>query len=145
MGGIVDVGLRAPNTQCSGDYGKPLEKYDCYHGMLQFDLIDTLALVQGPIGPSKDWSFAAGGRRSWVDVWLKPTLEASGAGVTTAPVYYDYQLIAEYQPRKDERLSLRFYGSDDRLELVIKDPLAEDPGFVGGNLNFRTGFYRAQA
>ena len=30
---------------------------------------------------------AIGGRRSWVDAWLKPVLREAGAGVTTAPVY----------------------------------------------------------
>ena len=66
--------------------------------MTQVDLIDARALVQGPLGPVKGWSFAAGVRRSWVDAWLKPVLESAGAGVTTAPVYWDYQVIAETKP-----------------------------------------------
>jgi TonB family protein len=145
MGGIVDVGLRSPNTDCLGDYGKPSGESGCYRGLLQVDMIDTRALVSGPIGSSKEWSFAVAGRRSWVDAWLTPVLEEAGAGVTSAPVYYDYQVIADYQPSKNERLSLRFFGSDDRLEIIINDPLAQDPGIVGGNLTFHTAFYRAQA
>jgi TonB family protein len=144
MGGIVDVGLRSPNTDCLGDFGKPSDKKGCYRGLLQMDLIDARALISGPIGSSKKWSFVAAGRRSWVDTWLTPVLEEAGAGVTSAPVYYDYQLMAEYKPNSTDKLSLRFFGSDDRLEVLIEDPAAQDPGVLGGNLDFHTAFYRAQ-
>ena len=69
-------------------------------------------------------------------------LEEAGSSVTSAPVYYDYQLLAEHK-RGDTKTSVRFYGSDDRLELIITDPFAQDPGF-GGNLRFGNAFYRAQ-
>ncbi len=144
MGGIVDVGLKAPDTRCFGDYGKATDRTGCYHGLAQVDLIDARVLVQGPLGPVKGWSFAAGGRRSWIDAWLKPVLEEAGAGVTSAPVYHDYQVIAETKPNDDSRLSLRFFGTDDRFEILIRDPLAQDPGF-GGNLRFATRFFRSQA
>jgi TonB family protein len=144
MGGIVDVGLRSPNTDCLEDFGKPSDKKGCYRGLLQADLIDTRAMISGPVGSSKEWSFVAAGRRSWVDTWLTPALEEAGAGVTSAPVYYDYQLMAEYKPNARDKLSLRFFGSDDRLEVLIEDPAAQDPGVLGGNLDFHTAFYRAQ-
>ncbi|HYO95754.1 MAG TPA: TonB family protein, partial [Polyangiaceae bacterium] len=142
-GGIIDVGLRAPDTRCVGDYGKATQETGCYHGLVQVDLIDARTLIQGPIGNSKEWSFAVAGRRSWLDAWLGPVLDGAGASVTTAPVYYDYQGIVERRSGKS-RLSLRAYGADDRLEILIKDPAAEDPGF-GGNLVFGTAFYRVQA
>jgi TonB family protein len=141
-GGIVDVKLRSPDTRCYTKNGKVDDtRKDCYHVLLQSDMIDLRALVQGPL-PIDGWTFAAGARRSWLDAWLKPVLEEAGAGVTTAPVYYDYQLIAERRTAKS-RLSLRFFGSDDRLEILIKDPAAQDPAF-GGNVRFGTAFYRGQ-
>jgi TonB family protein len=143
MGGIIDVGLRAPDTDCKV-FGNPNGEQGCYHAMAQFDLIDMRAMAQGPIGPLKNWSFAVAGRRSWVDTWLKPVLKGLGAGVTTAPVYYDGQLILSHKPTRDSELRLQSYVSDDRLEILINDPFAQDPGF-GGNLTFRTGFYRVQA
>ncbi|MFZ5894569.1 MAG: TonB-dependent receptor domain-containing protein [Myxococcota bacterium] len=143
QGGIIDVGLRSPNTRCTGDYGKRSDALGCYHGLLQLDAIDARLMVQGPVGKSKDWSFAIAGRRSWLDTWLKPVLKSSGVGVSTAPVYYDYQAILERRHDK-ARTSLRFYGSDDRLDILINDPAAQDPAF-GGNLTFGTGFYRLQA
>ncbi len=142
-GGVVDVKLRKPDTTCTGDYGKPSDKVGCYHGMAQVDLIDLRALVQGPIAGSKEWSFAAGGRYSWFDRWLKPALEAGGSSVTAAPVYYDYQLIAEHNVR-DSRTSIRAFGSDDRFEIIITDPAAQDPAF-GGSLAFGQSFFRVQA
>ncbi len=143
MGGIVDIGLRKPNVRCYDAYAKPSDRTGCYHGMAQVDLIDLRLLVQGPVPLAKGWTFAAGARRSWIDTWLKPVLEEAGAGVTSAPVYYDYQLIAETEPTRDSRLSMRFYGSNDRLEILIKDPFANDPGF-GGNITFETGFEQGQ-
>jgi TonB family protein len=142
-GGIVDVALRSPDTRCLTVDGKPdpKGKSGCFHGLGQVDLIDGRVLVQGPL-PMKNWSFAAGFRRSWLDVWLKPVLEQAGAGVTTAPRYYDYQLIAEHKSG-GSRTSLRFYGSDDRVAILITDPAAQDPAF-GGSLRFGTAFYRGQ-
>jgi TonB family protein len=144
QGGIVDVALRSPSTRCTGPYAKPIDKKGCYHGFAELDLINGRFLLEGPLGPLKDWSFAVAARRSWFDTWLKPVLEAADAGVTTAPVYYDYQFMAENRPSPRSKLSLRFYGADDRVAILIKDPVANDPGF-GGNITFGTAFYRAQA
>lgn len=130
MGGIVDVGLRSPRN-------------DAFHGMVQLDLIDARAMVEGPI-PWTDnkWTFAAAGRRSWLDAWLGPVLEASGAGVSQAPRYYDYQFMVE---RKWDtgRFRTSFYGSDDGLELLLGEPAPGEPA-LSGNLGFSTAFQRAQ-
>lgn len=144
MGGIVDVGIREPDTSCRGPYGQPTTDKGCFHGLVQVDLIDARVLVQGPL-PIDGWTFAIGGRRSWVDAWLGPVLREAGAGVTTAPVYYDFQAIAETKPSRTSRFSLRFFGSDDALEVLIENPAAQDPGAFGGNLRFGTSFYRVQA
>ena len=130
MGGIVDVGVRDP-------------KKDALHGMAQVDLIDARVLAEGPIGKT-GWNFAVAGRRSYVDVWLKPVLEQSGAGVTTAPVYYDYQAMLTHDVGKDGNFRLLFFGSDDRLDLLLKSVNASDPS-LGGGLSAHTGFWRAQA
>ena len=132
MGGIVDVGIRSPNKD-----GK-------YHGLAQFDLIDGRLLLEGPVPGIKGWSFLAGARRSWVDTWLKPVLTATGAGVTSAPVYYDYQAFLETRPTSRSTFRVGVFGSGDGLELLIRDPFEQDPAF-GGNLAIKTGFYRFEA
>jgi TonB family protein len=141
-GGIVDVGLRSPDTRCFTKGKVDPKRKGCYHAMLQADLIDLRALVQGPL-PIEGFSFALAGRRSWFDTWLRPALEEAGSSVTSAPVYYDYQALAE-RKTEDSRIALRAYGSDDRFEVIITDPAAEDPAF-GGNVRFGTSFFRVQA
>ncbi|HMA96091.1 MAG TPA: TonB-dependent receptor [Polyangiaceae bacterium] len=141
MGGIVDVGLKSPETRCKDEKGNFSERRGCHHGIGQFDLIEGRVLLQGPL-PLKNWSYAVGARRSWVDAWMGPVLKSAGANIKTLPVYYDYQLIAEHKTASGSKLSLRFYGADDRFAAVL-DPLAEEPAF-GGNLRFGTSFYQAQ-
>src|SRR5258708_6248072 len=110
--------------------------------MAQADLIDGRLMLQGPL-PAKDWTFAVAGRRSWVDLWLKPVLEHAGSSVTAAPVYYDYQIIVDHKTSAS-RFSLRSFGSDDKFKIIVTDPAAQDPAF-GGTLSFGTSFYRIQA
>ena len=141
QGGVVDVGLRSPRTECFDKKGALNGKDKCFHGMGQIDFIDTRLMLEGPI--AGDWKFAIAGRRSWIDMFLRPALEASGSTVTNAPVYYDYQMVVERDRGPDDRMSFRFYGSDDRFETIITNPAASDPGF-GGNLRFGTAFTRFQ-
>jgi TonB family protein len=130
MGGIVDVGLTDP-------------KKDKLHGFAQVDLIDTRALVQGPLFDT-GWTFALAGRRSWFDVWLGPVLSATGAGVSVAPVYYDYQAILERDLGKRSSIRFAFFGSDDRLDILLKTASASEPD-LAGTVSAHTGFWRAQA
>lgn len=127
-GGIVDVGVRSP-------------KKDKLHGLLQVDTVDARVLVEGPINDRT--RFMLGGRRSWVDAWLGPALRSTGVGVTTAPVYYDYQAMLEHDLTRDTTARLFFFGSDDRLALTLDSPDARDPA-VGGDAGLHTGFWRAQ-
>lgn len=128
LGGIVDVGIRGP-------------KKDKLHGMAQVDLIDARVLAEGPLpGGLK---FAVGGRRSWIDAWLGPVLEATGASVSTAPVYYDYQAMLQKDFNKDTSLRALFFGSDDKIELLLKDVSAGAPT-ITGSTGFHTSFWRFQ-
>jgi TonB family protein len=129
MGGIVDAGMRAPRS-------------DGYHGLVQLDLIDARAMFEGPVPETKGkWSFAAALRRSYIDAWLGPVLRGVGAGVTQAPVYYDWQLIIDGKPKKGHHLRTSFYGSDDRLDLLVHDPAPNEPA-LSGNIGIVTAFQR---
>jgi TonB family protein len=127
-GGIVDVGVRSP-------------KKDKLHGLLQVDTVDARLLVEGPLGD--ETRFMLGGRRSWVDLWLGPVLREAGVGVTTAPVYYDYQAMLEHDVTRDTTARLFFLGSDDRLALTLDSPDARDPA-AGGAAGLHTSFWRLQ-
>ena len=141
QGGIVDVALRPPNTECLKS-GKPTGENDCFHGMAQLDLIDARVMASGPL--AEDWSFALAARRSWVDAWIGAVFNGTGTNVSSAPRYYDYQAIVDYRPSPDDRLSLRVFGSDDGVELLFDEPPPNNPG-VGGQLDLGTRFVRAQA
>ncbi|CAN5560014.1 TonB-dependent receptor [soil metagenome] len=128
LGGIVDVGIRAP-------------KKDKLHAIAQIDLIDARLLAEGPLPGG--FSFAVGGRRSWIDAWLGPVLEATGASVTSAPVYYDYQAMLQKDFGKDTSLRALFFGSDDKLELLLRDVSAAAPTLTGST-GLHTAFWRGQ-
>ncbi len=131
MGGVVDVGIRNPKSD-----GK-------VHVTGSLDLIDARVLAQTPVFNS-GWTLTLAGRRSWVDAVLKPVFAASGATVTTAPVYYDFQAIANREFGKNQDLRLFFFGSDDRLQLLTSSLPGSQPA-AGGNLSAHTGFWRMQA
>jgi len=133
-GGIVDVAVHDPRVQ----------KDKKIHGLAQADLIDARVLAEGPLG-NTGWNFAVAGRRSYIDLWLKPVLEQAGAGVTTAPVYYDYQLMLQRDwDKKRHSLRFFFFGSDDRLSILSPTVNGSNPG-LGGNVSLGTAFYRLQA
>lgn len=127
MGGIVDVGLRSP-------------KKDGPHGLLQVDLLDARTMIETPITDRARVLVAA--RRSWIDTWLKPVLESTGTGVSTAPVYYDGQLIFEYDLNEKSTARLAFVGSSDKLAITLNAPSPGDP--IAGGLGFSTQFWRLQ-
>ncbi|MEM6789414.1 MAG: TonB-dependent receptor, partial [Myxococcota bacterium] len=129
QGGIVDVGIRSPKDE--------------YSGLAQVDLIDARFLFEGPIPwTDKKWTFSVSGRRSYLDAWLGPVLEAAGTEVAQAPRYYDYQALIE---RKWDtgKFRVSFYGSDDRLELVLGEPGPGEPA-LAGNIGLITIFQRGQ-
>ena len=130
MGGIVDVGLAEP-------------KGDRVHALAEANLIDARVLVQGPVFDT-GWKFLVAGRRSYVDTWLGPVLKATGADVSVAPVYYDYQAILERNLSNRSSIRFAFFGSDDRLAILLTNGTQGAPT-LAGQLSDHTGFWRAQA
>lgn len=128
MGGVVELGVRSPRR-------------DRFGAMAQIDLLDGRVLLEGPLG--KHTRALIAGRRSWIDAWIGSVLRSSGVGVTSAPVYYDWQALIEHDVSADTTARLLFFGSDDRLALVINAPGAQDPG--GGPLAASSTFTRLQA
>lgn len=116
LGGVVDAHLRETR-----DDGR-------YHGLLQVDLIDARALAEGPIPLLKGWNFIGGFRRSHIDAWLIPLVNGGDTQISAAPVYYDYQLIADTRPSPQSYFRVGFLGYDDRFRLV------DDASAGGGEL-----------
>jgi len=85
------------------------------------------------------WAVSAGVRRSYIDAILPAILEGSGAGadLIAAPVYYDYQVRADYNPDPKGQLRILAYGSDDKLAVEFAEPAAQDPQTTGFGINQR--------
>jgi TonB family protein len=127
-GGIVDVGVRSPRKDRIG-------------GLMQVDLIDGRLLAEGPL--SKDTRFLIAGRRSWIDAWLGSALKQAGVGVSTAPVYYDYQAMLEHDLTSKTTVRLFAFGADDRFKLTLNSPDSTDPA-LGGAASQAAKFVRLQ-
>jgi TonB family protein len=130
-GGILDVKLRA------------IEHDHKYHGLAQVDLMDARLMLRGPVPWLRGWSFNLGARRSHIDAWIGSVV-GDAAGFSTAPVYYDWQAFAETKPTAKSVFRIGVFGSDDQLELVLKNALAEDPG-VGNSAKGELRTLRFQA
>lgn len=115
-GGIVDIGLRAPD-------------HEGIHGFGQVDLFDTSLFLEGPLG--EHTSLGLGARRSYIDAVLPAVLgdeELSNFGV--APFYYDYQAALDHTAGADA-LRVQVLGSYDRMVLLQEDPVTDDPAVRG--------------
>jgi TonB family protein len=125
-GGIVDIALR------------PVRPDGEYHGLVQADLLDARAQLEGPLPLTDDWSFLAGVRRSHVDLWLIPLLESQDTSFQAAPVYYDYQAFVEHTGARGSRVRFGIFGSDDRLRLTNKSSAS------GGQFDQANAFWNLQ-
>jgi outer membrane receptor protein involved in Fe transport len=123
-GGIVAARMRDPRR-------------DGLHGEIELSLLDSSALIEGPV--ASNLSFEAAARRSNIDFVFENFVPDDTFDVVVAPVYWDYQGALVYTPGGDSRLRLSFIGSKDATTLSFGDPNAENPalrGEVGGSIEF---------
>ncbi len=127
--GVVDLALRDPNNQ------RP-------RGFAQLDLIDARLLAEGPLG-NTGINFLAATRRSWLDAWLGPVLQKTGASVQTTPRYYDYQVMLQRKFGESTTARIALFGSDDGLQFTSASADAASANFQGA-FRAKTGFFRLQ-
>ena len=128
VGGVIEARVRDPRT-------------DGLHGIAEASILDSSLLVETPIGDKV--SALAAVRRSNLDFFLTTAQSLGDLGITTAPVYWDYQTIAAFKPSEADRLRLLAYGSSDRLGVVLDNPSEIDPAVRGG-FDALTVFHRVQ-
>ncbi len=125
-GGIVDVRVRRP-------------KDDAIHGHVQADVFDAGFLLEGP--GHDNGAFAIAARRSYIDLILPAVLPDDAAvNFSTAPKWQDYQAIYEWKAGL-HTVRAMFFGSQDQVTFVIKDPIEADP-VVRGEFRNQTDFWR---
>lgn len=116
--GIIDVDLKTDPTPR-------------VHGLVDLNLLDSSAYVEGPLGLG--WTGSVAARRSYIDLLLPAFLSG---GTTAAPVYWDYQAGAHRRVGPGD-LSLFAIGSNDTLKVVSRDASRGDI-----DLGTSTGFHR---
>jgi hypothetical protein len=126
-GGIIEAELRSPRS-------------DGLHGLLDLNLIDTSVLVEGPLATGL--SGAAAFRRSNIDLVFEALAsETDSFNVVAAPLYWDYQVLAEYQPSARGTFRVTATGSRDSLKFIFSEPPDQDPtlrGELSGSLEYHT-------
>ncbi len=124
-GGVINVRSRAP-------------KMDRLHGTVGVSLIESNAVLEGPI--TENLGFAIAGRRSYVDLVLGLAPEnEDGPSIQVAPRYYDAQLKLHWTPSQQHTFTLQGLISNDVLGLVFDRPADNDPS-INGDFEITTGF-----
>jgi TonB family protein len=127
-GGIVNVQVKSPKAKRLTGYA-------------DVSILDTSVYLEAPLTPKL--SIAVGGRRSYLDAVLNAAVPDDAAvSLTTAPVYYDYQALVEYRPTTAHTLRAFFFGSDDKLELLFKNPADLSTQIDADSIGNHTQFYR---
>lgn len=128
IGGVIDVTLKKP-------------KSDRWNGYLDVNLLDSGFFLEAPITDKLTLSLAA--RRSYMDFIINAVMpDDSPIKMKQAPVYYDYQFLANYRPAPAHDLRLFIFGSDDRFAMLFKNPGVLGTELTGNQLSLSTHFER---
>jgi TonB family protein len=131
IGGVIDVTLKKP-------------KSERWNGYVDVNLLDSGFYLEAPV--TSKLTLSASARRSYVDAILKAVLpDDAPLSITQAPVYYDYQFMANYRPAPAHDLRLFVFGSDDKLAMLFKNSGSLGTGIEGNRLSESMGFDRVMA
>ncbi|MEM1025464.1 MAG: TonB-dependent receptor [Myxococcota bacterium] len=110
-------------------------------GKTSIGLLEGQLFTEIPIG--KNLSIAAGVRRSWIDLVIEAVAPDDGSiDIIAAPVYTDYQVLANYRPGRAHDLRLFFFGSRDRFEFINRDAQEANIQLTSGGVDSAVGFNR---
>jgi hypothetical protein len=126
-GGIIGLTTKAPVK-------------DRFHGMAFVDLLNSGALIEGPIDDKS--SILIAGRYSYIGQVLKAVAkENEDFELTAAPSYYDFTTIYDRKLNDTNILKTTIVASKDQLELVLNKAANNDPDLRGNFFN-ATEFFR---
>ncbi len=113
-------------------------KSDGVHGSAKVDFFDAGGYLRAPI--TDDISFAASGRRSYIDAFLGLVLPKPSSGATriVTPIYYDYSARVDVNLHDEGKASIFAIGSSDALHVLNEDPDAN----VSQQLDSAVKFFR---
>jgi hypothetical protein len=117
---------------------------DQFHGVVDVSLLDASLFFEVPV--TDDFAIAIAGRRSYIDAVIGAVVpDDSSASITQAPVYYDYQILADWRPHPHHEVRLFFLGSDDRIQVLFDNPAEANAQLQSGDFNAGTRFNRVSA
>lgn len=128
MGGYLDVRLKHLEPEKANGY-------------LDLTVIDSSLYAATPVGD--DAAVAVGLRRSYLDFVLDAVIPSdSPTSFSTAPRYYDMQVLGSWRPSRTQRVEAFFFGADDRMVVVSKTPSDGDSRLKSSTIGIGTKFYR---
>lgn len=127
IGGIVGLTTKPP-------------KKDRFHGMAFVDLLNSGAMVEGPIDDKS--SVLVAGRYSYIGQVLKAVAKKNeDFELTAAPSYYDFTTIYDRILNEKNTFKTTIVASKDQLELVLNKAAGNDTD-LRGNFFSSTEFFR---
>ena len=127
-GGIVDVRIKEVKPEKVGGYA-------------DVSILDTGVYLETPLGDKG--GIAVAGRRSYIDFVLNAVVpDDAGVTLTTAPRYYDFQLVGSYRPAPAHDVRVFGLASDDRLRILFDNPADADVDLEGNDFFNATTFQR---
>jgi outer membrane receptor for ferrienterochelin and colicin len=96
-----------------------------FGGNASIGLVSSKLTLEGPIGSSENTSFIVSGRRTYIDLLLKPFIqqafEEEGNEGTTGYYFYDLNAKVNHRFSDKDRLYLSFYGGSDKFFLDSRE------------------------
>jgi TonB family protein len=127
-GGVVDARTKRLAPQRFG-------------GSVDVSLLDAGLYLELPLGDKGGVAIA--GRRSYIGTVIAAAIpDDVGINYTVAPRYYDYQLLANYRPAPAHDLRAFLFASDDKLELLFRNPADLDSELAGNTFSSSEAFQR---
>jgi hypothetical protein len=113
-----------------------------FRGLVFVDLLNSGALVTGPIGEEKKSSYLVGARYSYIGEVLKLIAKSSDeVKLTAAPVYYDLTGIYKNKFSEQHQFKTTLIMSRDELQLILNRAVSDDPA-LKGSFQYTTHFVR---
>ncbi len=122
-----------------GVWTRPAQK-DRMHGLAFMDVINAGALIEGPIGAES--SYLVSVRKSYIGAVLGAIAKGNeDFNLTVAPAYSDLTAVFETRLTPIDEAKVSFFGSQDGLEFLLKEPVKQDPA-LRGDFSTGTAFFR---
>jgi outer membrane receptor for ferrienterochelin and colicin len=112
LSSVLEINMKEGNKK---DFG----------GSASTGLVSTKLMLEGPIGKSEKTSFIVSGRRTYIDLLLRPIIQRefrnSGSEGGTGYYFYDVNAKVNHTFSDRDRLYLSVYGGEDKFYLEDRE------------------------